>query len=62
MPTIAALSYLYLKMTGEILSEPPISFLLVIIFFLVYFIDTIAEELGWSGYVTDPIPIKVFLR
>ena len=55
MPTIAALSYLYLKMTGEILPEPTIPFLLVIIFFFVYFIGAIGEEVGWSGYVTEPL-------
>jgi membrane protease YdiL (CAAX protease family) len=55
MPTIAALSYLYLKITGTILPEPPTPFLLVIIFFFVYFIGAIAEEVGWSGYVTDPL-------
>ncbi|GBO51870.1 CAAX amino terminal protease family protein [Pseudanabaena sp. lw0831] len=55
MPTIAALSYLYLKITGAILPEPPIPFLSVIIFFFVYFIGAIGEEVGWSGYVTDPL-------
>ncbi len=55
MPTIAALSYLYLKMTGEILPETPTPFLLVIIFFLVFFIGAIGEEVGWSGYVTEPL-------
>jgi len=58
MPTIAALSYLYLKMTGEILPEPPIPFLSVIIFFFVFFISAIGEEVGWSGYVTDPLQNK----
>ena len=55
MPTIAALSYLYLKITGAILPEPPTPFLSVIIFFFVYFIGAIAEEVGWSGYVTEPL-------
>ncbi|PZV18874.1 MAG: CPBP family intramembrane metalloprotease [Pseudanabaena sp.] len=55
MPTIAALSYLYLKITGVILPEPPIPFLSVIIFFFVYFIGAIGEEVGWSGYVTEPL-------
>jgi membrane protease YdiL (CAAX protease family) len=55
MPTIAALSYLYLKITGAILPEPPTPFLSVIIFFFVYFIGAIAEEVGWSGYVAEPL-------
>jgi uncharacterized protein len=55
MPTIAALSYCYLKMTGEILPESPTPFLSVIIFFFVFFIGAIGEEVGWSGYVTAPL-------
>jgi uncharacterized protein len=55
MPTIAALSYLYLKLTGEIRPEPPTPFLSAVIFFFVFFIGAIGEEVGWSGYVTDPL-------
>jgi uncharacterized protein len=55
MPTIAALSYCYLKITGEVLPELAIPFLSVIIFFFVFFIGAIGEEVGWSGYVTDPL-------
>ena len=55
MPCIAALSYSYMKMTGEVPSEPKISLLTGFIFFLVYFIGAIGEELGWSGYVIEPL-------
>jgi len=55
MPCIAVLSYGYMKMTGAVTIEPKISFLAVVIFFLVYFIGAISEELGWSGYVIDPL-------
>jgi len=55
MPCIAALSYGYMKMTGAVSSEPKISGLTVFIFSLVYFIGAIGEELGWSGYVIEPL-------
>ena len=40
MPTIAALSYCYLKITGGILLEPLIPFLSVVIFFFVFTTDS----------------------
>ncbi|MBC7888608.1 MAG: CPBP family intramembrane metalloprotease [Ferruginibacter sp.] len=55
MPFIAVLSYGYVKMTGGILPESKISLLSVLIFFLVFFIGAIGEEVGWSGYVIDPL-------
>jgi uncharacterized protein len=55
MPTIATLSYCYLKLIGKILPEPSTPFLSVIIFFFVFFVGAIGEEVGWSGYVTDPL-------
>ena len=55
MPGIAALSFGYMKMTGVMPTEPKISLLTVFIFFFVYFIGAIGEELGWSGYVIDPL-------
>lgn len=55
MPCIAALSYGYMKLTGVVTTEPKISVLTVFIFFLVYFIGAIGEELGWSGYVIEPL-------
>jgi uncharacterized protein len=55
MPTIAAVSYGYLKVTGGILPEPPTPLLSVVIFSFVFFIAAIGEEVGWSGYVTDPL-------
>lgn len=55
MPTIAAVSYGYLKVTGGILPEPPTPLLSVVIFFFVFFIGAIGEEVGWSGYVTEPL-------
>ena len=58
MPVIAVLSYLYIKMTGAILSESSISPSSLFVFFLVYFIGAIGEEVGWSGYIINPLQNK----
>jgi len=55
MPAIALLSYGCLKLTGAMLPEPETPLLYVFIFFFVFFIGAIGEEIGWSGYVTDPL-------
>jgi uncharacterized protein len=55
MPAIALLSFWYMKMKGGIVPEPQPSSLSVFIFFFVYFIGAIGEELGWSGYTINPL-------
>lgn len=55
MPIIALLSYGYLMIKGTMLPEPSVPFLSVLIFFFVYFIGAIGEEIGWSGYVIEPM-------
>lgn len=55
MPIIALLSYWYLTIKGTLLPEPRVPFLSVFIFFIVYFIGAIGEEIGWSGYLIEPM-------
>lgn len=55
MPIVALLSYWYMKITGAQQTEPQTSMLFVFIFFFVFFIGAIGEEVGWSGYSTDPL-------
>ena len=55
LPIIAALSYWYLKITGVLLLEPQISLPTILLFFIVYFIGAIGEEIGWSGYIIHPL-------
>jgi uncharacterized protein len=55
MPAIAVLSYGYIKLTGVALPESKMTLLSTIIFFFVYFIGAIGEEVGWSGYAIDPL-------
>jgi uncharacterized protein len=58
LPFIALLSYWYVKFTGVLLPLPPLSLLSVCIFFVVYFIGAIGEELGWSGYIITTMQNK----
>jgi hypothetical protein len=55
MPLIALISFWYMKATGGVVPEPQPSPLSVFIFFFVYFIGAIGEEVGWSGYIIDPL-------
>lgn len=55
MPVITILSYEYTKFTGTLLSEPQTPDLYILIFFIVYFIGAIGEEIGWSGYAIGPL-------
>ena len=55
MPIIALLSYAYLKITSVLLPESQLSGLSIFIFFIVYFIGAIGEEMGWSGYIITPL-------
>lgn len=55
MPAIAVLSYGYAKFTGASVSESQTPVLSLLIFFIVYFIGAIGEEVGWSGYAIDPL-------
>ena len=54
MPAIMILSYVVMLLTGYPLPEPKIPFQMIPVFFLLFFIGAIGEELGWSGYITDP--------
>ncbi len=55
MPLIAIFSYWCMKMTVGILPESPIKPLTVLIFFVAFFIGAFGEEIGWSGYVIEPL-------
>jgi membrane protease YdiL (CAAX protease family) len=56
MPLIYFLSYAVMRLTGLPLPDPiNIPFLLAPVFFVMYFIAAIGEELGWTGYAIDPM-------
>jgi membrane protease YdiL (CAAX protease family) len=58
MPFIALLSFWYAKATGEDLTKPPLAPFTIFLFFILYVIGAIGEELGWSGYATNPLQEK----
>ncbi len=55
MPIITILSYFFTKLTGLLIPESQTSVLSILIFFGVYFIGAIGEEIGWSGYAVNPL-------
>lgn len=54
-PIIYILSYVCMRLLGLPLPDPNIPILLVPVFFLVFFIEAVFEELGWMGYAIDPM-------
>ncbi|GAB3642644.1 hypothetical protein GCM10027423_32800 [Spirosoma arcticum] len=55
MPVIAVLSYGYMELTDAQIPESQTPVLSILIFFGIYFIGAIGEEIGWSGYAIDPL-------
>ncbi len=54
MPIIAFIAYWY-KNEGEIPINTHLSILTIFLFFIVFFIGAIGEEMGWSGYIINPL-------
>jgi membrane protease YdiL (CAAX protease family) len=55
MPFMALISYWYVRLTSVMILEPQLSSLSIIAFFLMFFIGAIGEELGWGGYLIEPL-------
>jgi uncharacterized protein len=55
MPGVMVLSYGLMRVTGLPLPTPHFSILAALVLFLAFFIPAVGEELGWSGYVIDPM-------
>jgi len=55
MPLIMVLSYGVMLLLGRPLPEPYIPVLLIPILFVVFFLPAACEEVGWTGYLTDPM-------
>jgi membrane protease YdiL (CAAX protease family) len=56
MPLIYLLTYLVMCLMGlPFPDEPYFPFLLIPLLFVLFFIFAIGEEVGWTGYVTDPM-------
>lgn len=55
MPFIMVLEFGLLNLMGRPMPDPRVPILEIPIFFLLFFIEAIGEQLGWSGYATDPL-------
>ncbi|MHB1133156.1 MAG: CPBP family intramembrane glutamic endopeptidase [Chloroflexota bacterium] len=55
MPLIYLLSYVVMLLMRLPLPAPQISLLALPLFFVVFFATAASEEVGWSGYATDPM-------
>jgi membrane protease YdiL (CAAX protease family) len=55
MPGVMVLSYGLLRLTGSPVPPPQFSILAPPAMFLMFFIAALGEELGWSGYIIDPM-------
>ena len=55
MPAVLMLSYLIMRLINLPLPVAKISFLMIPVFFLVFSIGAIGEELGWSAYLLEPL-------
>jgi membrane protease YdiL (CAAX protease family) len=54
-PLIYVLSYGAMLLLRLPLPEPHILWLTIPIFFVYFFLEAVGEEVGWTGYVTDPL-------
>ena len=55
MPGVMALSFGVMRWSGTLIPAPQIAVVPTLILCVVFFTGAVAEELGWSGYVIDPI-------
>ena len=55
MPAITVLSYWTIRLAGIPLPAAQTPLLSTLLFSFVFFVGAIGEEMGWTGYVTDPL-------
>ena len=58
MPGVMALAYGLMHLMGFPLPTPQVPVLTVLVLFLAFFVGALGEELGWSGYVIDPMQAR----
>lgn len=55
MPIIMILAYVLMHLMGVSIPDQQFPVLLVPVFFLMFFIAALSEEVGWQGYAIDPL-------
>jgi uncharacterized protein len=58
MPLTMLLSYGIMRLLGRPLPQPDIPWLMIPLFFVVFFLSALGEEIGWTGYITDPLQAR----
>lgn len=54
-PAVAVLSYAVMRLLGMPLPVPQLSWTTAVALFVLFFVGAVGEELGWSGYLIDPL-------
>ena len=58
MPGVMVLSYGLMRVMGMPLPTPQLSVLAAVLLFFVFLLGGAAEELGWSGYIVEPMQCR----
>jgi CAAX protease family protein len=58
MPGAMVLSYALMRLMGMPLPNPQLSVLAAVAMFLAFFLGAVGEEIGWSGYIIDPLQAR----
>lgn len=58
MPALMALSYGLMRLIGRSVPGPQFTLLAPLALFGMFFVAALGEELGWSGYVIDPLQAR----
>jgi CAAX protease family protein len=54
-PAIAVLAYGLMRVVGKPIPNPTLSLLAIFPMFALFFISALGEEIGWTGYATEPL-------
>ena len=54
-PAIAVLAFGMMRAVGKSIPNPTLSLLAIFPMFVLFFISALGEEIGWTGYVTEPL-------
>ncbi len=58
-PAIMVLSFVVMRVMGVSVPMPQVALLPALALFVAFFIAALGEELGWSGYATDPLQARI---